>query len=172
MSSSHAITGIASNALLMTCQILVKSSDGSLYKVRALLDSASSASFVSERLAQCLYLHRSHHNLKISGVARLSQQSPLQSIATFNVASTKFPDKKLTVSAIVVLRVTCDLPVQPVHHGTNWNHLSCLMIADPDFGTLGKIDILLGVDVYTDVLLNGRRSGPPSTPTAFETIFG
>ena len=107
MSSSHAITGIASNALLMTCQILVKSSDGSLYKVRALLDSASSASFVSERLAQCLNLHRSHHNLKISGVTGLSQQPPLQSIATFNVASTKFPDKKLTVSAIVVLRVTC-----------------------------------------------------------------
>ena len=28
------------------------------------------------------------------------------------------------------------------------------------------------MDVYTDVLLNGRWSGPPSTPTAFETIFG
>ena len=91
------------------------------------------------------------YNLKISGVAGLSQQSPLQSIATFNVASTKSPDKKLTVSAIVVPCVTCDLPVQPVHHGTNWNHLSGLMLADPDFGTPGKIDILLGVPEWPAV---------------------
>ena len=27
-------------------------------------------------------------------------------------------------------------------------------------------------DVYADVLLQGRRNGPPGTPTAFETSFG
>ena len=172
VSSSHAATGISSNTLLMTCQVTVKSSDGSSHKARALLDSASSASFVSERLANCLNLPRSRHNLKISGVAGLSQQSPLQSIAAFNIVPTNFPDKKLTVSAIIVPRVTCDLPLQPVHYGTNWNHLSGLSLADPDFGKPGRIDLLLGVDVYADVLLNGRRSGPPGTPAAFETLFG
>ena len=30
----------------------------------------------------------------------------------------------------------------------------------------------MGVDVYADITLQGRRSGPPGTPTAFETIFG
>ena len=93
---------------------------------------------------------RQPHHLKISGVAGLSQQSPLQSIATFNVASTKSPDKKLTVSAIVVPCVTCDLLVQPVHHGTNWNHLSALMLADPDFGTPGKLTSYL---VWTCTLM-------------------
>ena len=29
-------------------------------------------------------------------------------------------------------------------------------------------DILLGIDVYTDVLLHGRRSGSPGSPIAFE----
>ena len=51
-------------------------------------------------------------------------------------------------------------------------HLKDLKLADPVFGRPGKIDILLGIDVYTDVLLHGRRSGPPGSPIAFETIFG
>ena len=80
--------------------------------------------------------------------------------------------KSLSVSAIVVPRVTCDLPVQPIHFDSQWTHLKDLKLADPDFGRPGRIDILLGIDVYTDVLLHGRRSGPPGSPIAFETMFG
>ena len=36
----------------------------------------------------------------------------------------------------------------------------------------GRIDLLLGVDVFVDVLLHGRRTGPPGTPVALETEFG
>lgn len=32
--------------------------------------------------------------------------------------------------------------------------------------------MLLGIDVFVDVILHGRRSGPPGTPTAFETRLG
>ena len=35
-----------------------------------------------------------------------------------------------------------------------------------------RIDILLGVDVFIDVLLHGWRTGPPGTPVALETEFG
>ena len=53
-----------------------------------------------------------------------------------------------------------------------WNHLSGIILADPDLATLKKIDLLLGADIYADVLLHGRQCGPPNTPTAFETTFG
>ena len=172
VSSNHTATGITSNTLLMTCKVSVKAPDGTSIRARALLDSASSASFVSERLVQGLNLPLSHHNLKISGIAGLSRKSPLQSIASFNISPVKSPDKKFTISAIVVPHVTCDLPLQPVHYESTWTHLSGLPLADPDFGSPGPIDLLLGIDVYSDVLLNGRRSGPPNTPTAFETHFG
>ena len=46
------------------------------------------------------------------------------------------------------------------------------MLSDPDFGRPGRIDILLGVDVFVEVLMHGRRTGPPGTPIAFETLFG
>ena len=80
VSSNHAATGITSSTLLMTCEVTVKAPDGTSIRARALLDSASSASFVSECLVQGLNLpriSRSHHNLKISGIAGLSRKSPL-----------------------------------------------------------------------------------------------
>ena len=34
------------------------------------------------------------------------------------------------------------------------------------------MDILLGVDVYANTVLQGRRTGPPNAPVAFVTKFG
>ena len=51
-------------ALFMTSCVLVVSPGGPTTQARALLDSASSTSFISERLAQHLHLPRSHETLQ------------------------------------------------------------------------------------------------------------
>ena len=71
--------------------------------------------------------------------------------------------------AVVVPKVTCDLPLAPVPFQMNWKHLADL---DPGFGQPGHIDMLLGVNLFLDVLCHGRRSGPLESPTALETEFG
>ena len=170
--ANSAHSGTTGNTLLMTCQVFIHAPDGSHIQAQGLLDSGSSASFVSERLAQSLSLKRSTQNVRISGIAGISHGSPLHSIATFTISPTFSTQEKIQISAIIVPRVTCDLPVQPVHFNSQWSHLSGLHLADPDFGQPNKIDILLGVDIYADVILQGWRSGPPGTPVAFETKFG
>ena len=165
----HATTGITSKSLLMTCRILVDAPDGTSVEARALLDCISSASFISECLSQSLCLPRSSQNITISGIAGLSRGSPSQSIVSFSVWSS---GKKIDVTAIVVLRVTCDLPTHPVPFDVNWKHLTDLQLANPAFGHPGRIDILLGVDIFIKVLLHGRRIGPTGSPVAFETVFG
>ncbi|XP_064386059.1 uncharacterized protein LOC135334711 [Halichondria panicea] len=172
MVSSNAQPVSSGKALLMTCQVLLHSPDGSQVRARGLIDSGSSTSFISEHLAQSLCLPRSTQNIRISGIAGISHGSPLHSIASFKISPVLSPKEQLQVSAIVVPRVTCDLPIQPIHFDSKWKHLSNLQLADPDFGQPNKIDILLGVDVYADVVLQGRRSGPVGTPVAFETKFG
>ena len=72
----------------------------------------------------------------------------------------------------MVPKVTCDLPTYPVHFDSSWKHLTNLVLADPNFGQPGKIDLLLGADLFADVLRQGRRSGPAVSPVAFETEFG
>ena len=76
------------------------------------------------------------------------------------------------MSAVVVPRVTCDLPLQPVSLDSSWKHLEDIQLADPDFGRPGRIDVLLGVDIFVETLLQGWRIGPPGSPSAFETEFG
>lgn len=156
----------------MTCQVKVKAPDGTLVKVRALLDSGSTSSFVSERVVQFLSLSRCSQRLTVSGIGSTTHKSPLSSASTFEVSSLCMPSEKFAVTAIVVPRVTCDLPLQPVYNHSNWDHLSDITLADPDFATPGKIDLLLGADIYSDVRLHSRRCGPHNNPTTFETKFG
>lgn len=152
---------------MMTCMILVEAPDSSTVKARALLDSASSASFVSERLIKGICLSCAHQNTTICGIAGLTHNS-LQAIANLTVSSAQ-TGRKFNFTTVAVPRVTCDLPIQPVPFSSNWNHL-CL--ADPDFGQPGRVDLHLSVEIFTEALLLGQRTGPPGTPVAFETVFG
>ena len=171
ITSSHATTGIKSNVLLMTCCVQVEAPDGSTIDARAILDSGSSASFISERLAQSLCLSRCNQNTRISGVAGFVRNST-QSTTTFQVSSLHSPAKKFTVSAVIVPRVTCDLPLHHIPFDKKWSHLSRLQLADPGFGQPGRVDLLLGVEIFAEVVLHGRRLGLPGSPIAFETQFG
>ena len=120
---SHAATGLKSNSLLMTCQIVLTSPKGTSMKARALLVSTSSTSFISERLAKSPHLPRSQHSARISGIAGLSRGSPSHQVANFIVCPLNNPGKRFGVSAIIAPRVTCDLPVHPVPLDPGWTHL-------------------------------------------------
>ena len=130
---SNASTGSSvPNTLLMTCQVRDKAPDGTLIRGRALLDSGSTSSFVSERIVQSLGLNRSSQRLTVSGIGGMTHKSPLSSVSTFEVSSLYPSNVKYTITAIVVPRVTCDLPLQPVIGGSKWDHLSSIALADPD----------------------------------------
>lgn len=169
--TSNASVGIMTD-MLMTCQVSVEAPDGSMLKARALLDPASSSSFISERLVQSLGIPRSHNNVVVSGVAGLASPFPFKSVATLTITPSHSSNRRVTFTAIVVPCVTSDLPLSTVSLRPDWTHLQGLPLADPQFGTPGRIDLLLGVDVYVESLLHGRRSGPPNSPVAFKTIFG
>ena len=168
--STPAATALCSNLLFMTCRVLIKAPDGSLTEARALLDNASCASFISERLAQSLSLHRKHVPVSVSGIGGLSHKPPLQSVTTFEVQS--LSGRKIEVITVIVPKVTCDLPTAPIAFDLRWNHLDGLPLADPSVGQPGRVDMLLGADIFVNVLRDGRRKGPDDAPTAFETDFG
>ena len=71
----------------MTCRTLVSAPDGSSVETRALLDSASSASSVSECLVQSLSLPRTSQNVRVSGIGGLSHDSPIQYISNVKISA-------------------------------------------------------------------------------------
>ena len=69
--SSNASAGSnVPNTLLMTCQVQIQAPDSTSVKARALLDSGSTMSFVSERIVQSLGLR-----LTVSGIGGMSTKS-------------------------------------------------------------------------------------------------
>ena len=46
-----------------------------------------------------------------------------------------------------------------------------ISLADPDFSTSGNVDLLLGANVFSRVVLHGRQFSPSGTPSAFKTCF-
>ena len=60
--------------LLMTCQVLVIAPDGSTSRVRGLLDSAFSASFITERLTQRLRVPCRNYGIELSGIGGNTSQ--------------------------------------------------------------------------------------------------
>ena len=151
---------------------MITAPNGLCTQARGLLDSAFSTSFISENLTQLLRLSRSRQLAQIAGVGGVSHQSLNQSLVCFTISPLCSAGKAIDVEAVVLPKITCDLPLQPVAFGPDWQHLIGLRLADPDFGIPGKIDVLLGVDVVSSTLLNGRRHGPLGSPSAIETSFG
>lgn len=121
---------------------------------------------MSECLVQSLSLPCTPHSVQVSGIAGLSPKGPIRSVANLQVSATGHAGRRINLTAIVVPKVT---PLSPVPFNLEWKHLTDLTLADPSFGQPGQIDLLLGVD---NVLLHGRRSGPPGAPVALETEFG
>ena len=59
-----------------------------------------------------------------------------------------------------------------VHDGTSWPHLQGLHWAEPRLTNQDSIELLLGADIYNEIMLEGVRKGKPGSPLAQETTFG
>ena len=119
--SSHtAATAWEPCSLLMTCQVLVISPSGASLRVRALLDSGSSTSFISERLVQALRLPRTKRCVEISGIGGTIPNLSAQSVTNFKISPTANRGNLINVTALILPKVTRDLPTHPVKFDANW----------------------------------------------------
>ena len=99
---SHTVVGLKQSTLLMTCRILVFTPDGSSVEARALLDNASSASFVSERLVQSACLPCTRQSVRVSGIGAMSHDSPIQYVSNFQISAISTSSKRIDVTALVI----------------------------------------------------------------------
>ncbi|XP_067142348.1 uncharacterized protein [Centruroides vittatus] len=156
--------------LLSTAVIQVRNFQGELQPCRALLDSASQTSFITERCAQQLRLKRKPSNVTISGINSTGISTASSSLC-INIRVTSSNSEDICVETLITPNVTTNLPnfhCDP----SNWAHIKGLQLADPTFHKPGTIDILLGADVYNEVICPGQCKGPPGTPSALNTVFG
>ncbi|XP_013168595.1 PREDICTED: uncharacterized protein LOC106118482 [Papilio xuthus] len=159
-----------SRVLLATAMVKIKSPTGHSQIVRALIDQGSEASFITEATAQVLKLKRVSVNSLISGVGE--GQTQTKSMASFEILSLHNPEFSIQVNAFVLKRLTSFIPSRdsPIH---DWPEITNLPLADPTYSTPGRIDIILGAEVYGEILLDGLlKHSKSSGPVAQNTQLG
>ena len=164
LSSNHTFSSTGP-VLLGTARIKIMTPSGQLV-VRALIDSGSQASVISEFLAQSLRMPRRRTNASIVVVGELHNN--VKFICPFKIAPLQ-RDTALDVSAYVLPKVSSYVPV-PLDID---NHpvLSKLPLADPNLQSRDKVDIIIGADLYGLVMEEGLKKLGGSF-AAQNTIFG
>ncbi|XP_043474491.1 uncharacterized protein LOC122506410 [Leptopilina heterotoma] len=134
-----------------------------------LIDSGSELSFISESTVHYLNLSRHHLAISIIGIGPANSGNT-RGMVSITLKSIYSP-QSILLNAYVLPKLsstisTADLP------SPNWPHLQNIQLADPDYSILMKIYLLLGADVYSQIIQSDIIKGSSLTQMAQLTIFG
>lgn len=138
--------------------------------VRALLDQGSESSFVISEIVKKFGIPTKKASVHISGISSSSGGISTRA-ATLQISSTAKPIHNFNVNALIIDNITGHLPSKSIHRSA-WEHISQLELADPKFDDPRPVDMLIGADVYAELIENGLKKGPNGAPTAQKTKIG
>ncbi|KAL0870822.1 hypothetical protein ABMA27_005746 [Loxostege sticticalis] len=159
---------VNNQALLATALVRVKSKTSN-DTVRALLDQGSQCSFITECTVQRLGLRRTPILGQLSGLGE--HESTSKAMVTMEIQSRVDSNFKIKVEAYVLKTITAPLPTYKIDP-SRWIELEDLVLADPEYHTPSGIDVLLGVGIYNQILLEGLKRSPEGELLAQATSLG
>lgn len=159
---------IPSMGLLSTAVARIKNRENDWVSCRLVIDPASESSFISESLVQTLQLRRRSCPVDVVGIGASTFKNHKGAVS-FCLAPTHTDNPILEVDAIILSKITADLPRYPLDPKIKRGF--ALRLADPDFDLPSKVDILLGVEHYSEVLTN-NSSLISGEPAAMNSVFG
>ncbi|XP_039451131.1 uncharacterized protein LOC120430111 [Culex pipiens pallens] len=138
----------------------------STVKCRALLDSGSDSNIITEKLANKLKLKM---DLPVSGLN--DNQTRVKYLLSTKINSCVNAFASPVLDFLVVPRITSNLPVVEIDVAS-WPLPPGLQLADPKFHTPGEIDLIIGNEIFFDLVKSGRVKIGRNAPTLAETELG
>ncbi|XP_055522606.1 uncharacterized protein LOC129716796 [Wyeomyia smithii] len=160
----------ASSVLLATVAINVLDKKGRPHACRAVLDCASQVSFISESFCNELGLEMMDADMDLEGIS--STPAHADKCVQIIIAS-RCTDYRTSVPCMVLERITKTLPAKPADID-GWSIPESIKLADPLFHRPGKINILIGNELFFQLLEPGKisLSSDDNLPTLQNTKFG
>ncbi|XP_058826944.1 uncharacterized protein LOC131686930 [Topomyia yanbarensis] len=159
---------VPATVLLQTAIVKVFNSYGNGQWARALLDPASQLNLITENLVQKCQLRRYSNRQEIGGVGNSIVVS--YHAVTIRIGS-RCSDFLADAQCHILKKITRELPVRCVDT-SSWHIPSNIVLADPKFHEPGPIDLLIGMELYYDLLLEGFLKLGPEKPILQGTVFG
>ena len=167
--ATHYVQTESAPVLLQTADIMLFNGKNKL-KVKALFDNGSQRSYITTRASKCLKLPcESSDTISINTFG--STTSKVQTINKVKFSAKTKNDEIITLEASTIANICSPLKNQPVILAKEkFKHLKGLNLADSGKG--GEIDLLLGSDVYWDLMTGNVSQGLPGEVVGVETKFG
>lgn len=120
-------------------------------QARAFLDKGSQANLITKSCVKRFDLKINKCSVEINGFGEKVGSTSALGWVDLTVFS-RFNDKfYIRCCALVVQKITNALPTKKINT-SKWHNLKQLALADPDPGTPAPIDVLLGVDVWGEII--------------------
>lgn len=158
-----------SQVLLATAIVKIEANNGTIVHARALLDCASQSTFVTHDLVKRLGASIYTQNLQISGIGNtVTQTTNMVELLLHSESNKTF---RATISCALMDKITCCLPHTTVDT-TKIKIPPHITLADPKYFKPSNIDILLGADIYYDLILPGLITLGKHLPTLQNSKLG
>ncbi|XP_062714008.1 uncharacterized protein LOC134290819 [Aedes albopictus] len=154
--------------LLSTAVVRVRGSNSVVYPCRVLLDSASTEHFVTERFANLVAQKKEPVDYTVSGLNGTNTR--IRRLARLTIES-RTGDFHADLEFLVAPRITGDIPERSFSVAA-WPIPVDVKLADPEFNRRGRIDMLVGAEIFWDVVKSNQLKLGSNLPLLTDTEFG
>ncbi|XP_075151028.1 uncharacterized protein LOC142225136 [Haematobia irritans] len=166
----HSCFSTSSRGVLLGTALVKICHSGLTYTARALVDSGSEGTFVSQKLFNILKLPFRRTSANISGLNN-TVSAAVQKECSFVLGSNTDENIAIFTTALVVPHLSGNLPSRTFEI-ESLSKLPNIPFADPRFYESSTIDVLLGGDILPSIMLPGLKRDICGSLMAQETIFG
>ncbi|XP_050527987.1 uncharacterized protein LOC126898083 [Daktulosphaira vitifoliae] len=162
---------VTNSVVLGTAIVRLRDTDGDWISVRALIDTGSQISVITNACVNRLGLKRRMCNTSVTGLSDTYMSAVKGSVAC--VLSPKHNvQPQIFCEPIILSRITGLMPNAKLTSNIRKTYTD-IDFADPNFDSPGHIDFLLGADIYPQILgpISHVRYAP-GLPSAYETMLG
>ncbi|XP_058448823.1 uncharacterized protein LOC131428798 [Malaya genurostris] len=174
-SLSHCSTSLVANVrqipstvLLQTALVKTFNPAGNVLWARVLLDPASQLNVVSERFIQRLSVRKQKDHHVIGGIGKAIVVSSHSVVVRIQSHYTEF---SADLKFHILNEITRKLPSNAVDT-SEWIWPTDIILADPKFHEPARIDMIIGMEIYYDLLLDGLIRLGPEKPVLQQTALG
>ena len=158
-------------AVIQTCHVMLETG-GRTCAARAMLDSGSTLSFLTNRVATTLKAKKTPFVTAVTGLGQVpSVTSQFQTTLTLkSVAYAK--ESPIEIHPALVTSITGITPSNDIQVSRDTDFIQGLTLADPSFNLPGRIDLLLGQDIMPKLMRQGTLNSKDFNLYAQNTALG
>ncbi|XP_063537617.1 uncharacterized protein LOC134747015 isoform X2 [Cydia strobilella] len=155
------------SVFLTTAQVLVRDKHNNVHKMKAFLDNGSQENFITENAAKKLQLNKEQLALNVIGFnEKVSSLLESCDVTLHSLDGTFTTNLSCFITPIIC---TTNILIPNVQR---WHIPSRYKLADDEFNLAQDVDLLIGGEIFFDLLLTGKYKLGPGLPVLRRSRLG